>query len=80
MNKVQAAGWRIENLDCIVFAQRPKISPFKRQLAERIAAILGIAPEQVGIKAKTGEGVDAVGREEAIVAQCAALLASSGGF
>jgi len=74
MAQVQAAGWQIENLDCIVFAQRPKLSSYKRQLAASIAAILGINPEQVGVKAKTGEGVDAVGREEAIMAQCVALL------
>jgi 2-C-methyl-D-erythritol 2,4-cyclodiphosphate synthase len=72
--KVQQAGWQIANLDCIVFAERPKMSPHKRAIQARIAEILGIEPDQVGLKAKTGEGVDAVGRQEAIQAQAVVLL------
>ncbi|MDX1961777.1 MAG: 2-C-methyl-D-erythritol 2,4-cyclodiphosphate synthase [Pirellulales bacterium] len=72
--RIRAAGWRIINLDCIVFAQRPKLSPYKGAIAARVAQILQIDAGQVGIKAKTGEGVDAVGREEAIMAQCVALV------
>ncbi len=73
--RVALCGWRIENVDCIVFAERPKLSPYKDMIRDRIADILGIEPERVGVKAKTGEGVDAVGRQEAIMAQCVALLA-----
>ena len=72
--KVRQAGWKIENLDCIVFAQRPKLQAHKSALRERIAEILGITPEQVGLKGKTGESVGPVGLEQAIMAQCAALL------
>jgi 2-C-methyl-D-erythritol 2,4-cyclodiphosphate synthase len=71
---VRAAGWRIVNLDCIVFAQRPKLSPYKETIRRRIAEILALEPEQVGVKAKTGERVGPVGREEAIEAQCVCLL------
>ncbi len=71
---VAEAGFRVVNLDCIVFAQRPKFSKFKDAIRERIAAILEINSEAVGVKAKTGEGVDSVGREEAIMAQCVVLL------
>ena len=39
------AGYAIANLDCIVFAQQPKLSPFKRSIAKRIAEILGLEPE-----------------------------------
>ena len=74
--RVVAAGYRVVNLDCIVFAQRPKLSPYKDAIRHRIAALLKVAPEAIGVKAKTGEGVDAVGREEAIMAQCVVLLAS----
>ena len=69
-----APGFRIANLDCIVFAQRPKLSPYKEAIRNRIAEILGIYPGQVGMKAKTGEGVGEIGREELIAAQCVALL------
>ncbi len=74
MQKVAAAGFQIANLDCIVFAQAPKLSPHKRPIADRIAQILQIAPEQVGVKAKTGEGVGPVGSSEIMQAQCIALL------
>lgn len=72
--QVQAAGYRVDNLDCIVFAERPKLSPYKDQIRRRIAELLDLKPDNVGLKAKTGEGVDAVGRQEAIMAQCVVLL------
>lgn len=71
---VTQQGWRIANLDCIVFAERPKLSPWKSAIRERLAAILALLPEQVGFKAKTGEKVGPVGREEAIAAECVVLL------
>ena len=72
--RVVQAGFRVVNLDCIVFAQRPKLSTYKEAIRERIAAILQITSAAVGVKAKTGEGVDSVGQEEAIMAQCVVLL------
>lgn len=72
--RVREHGYKIVNLDCIVFAQRPKLSPHKEAIQERIAEILQITSNCIGVKAKTGEGVDAVGREDAIMAQCVALL------
>lgn len=71
---VARQGWRIGNLDCIVFAERPKLGTLKQAVRERLAAILAIAPEQVGVKAKTGEKVGPIGREEAIAAECVVLL------
>ncbi len=72
--RLTKVGFKIANLDCIIFAQQPKLSPYKRPMANRIAEILGIMPEQVGVKAKTGEGVGSVGQNEAMMAQCVALL------
>ena len=72
--QVKAAGYQVVNLDCIVFAQRPKLSAHKNAIRQRIADILDLQPEQVGVKAKTGEGIGEIGREEAIMAQCVALL------
>jgi 2-C-methyl-D-erythritol 2,4-cyclodiphosphate synthase len=68
------AGWKVGNLDCIVHAQRPKLGPFKEAIRRRLAEILQIAPEQVAVKAKTGEQVGPVGREEAVQAECVVLL------
>lgn len=72
---VKKAGFRLVNLDCVVFAQRPKLSPHKGLLRQRIAEILGVEAEQIGLKGKTGEGVGVVGLEEAMMAECVALLA-----
>ncbi len=71
---VAEAGWQIANVDCIVHAQRPKLAPYKESMRRRMAEILQVAAEQIGVKAKTGEHVGPVGREEAVEAQCVALL------
>ena len=73
-DRVVAAGYRLTNLDAVVHAQRPKLSPFKEAIVARIAAILGVEPMQINIKAKTGEGVGPVGLEELIEARCVALV------
>ncbi|MEM8678152.1 MAG: 2-C-methyl-D-erythritol 2,4-cyclodiphosphate synthase [Planctomycetota bacterium] len=69
-----SSRYRIANIDCIVFAQRPKISPYKAAMRARIAGILQLDPQQVNVKAKTGEHVGPVGRGEAMMAECIALL------
>ena len=76
--RVQQAGYTIVNLDCMIHAQRPKLSPFKPTIRNRVASILGIEPDRVSIKAKTGEHVGPVGMEEAIQAQCIALIGARG--
>ncbi len=73
--KVLERNYRIVNLDCVVRAERPKLADYYDAIRHRIAGILGISPFQVGIKAKTGEGIGAVGQGEAIEARCIALLA-----
>ena len=72
--KVVDAGYQINNLDCIVFAQQPKLSAHKPEISQRIAEILSILPDQVGVKAKTGEAVGPVGRNEAMMAECVVLI------
>ncbi|MHB8898931.1 MAG: 2-C-methyl-D-erythritol 2,4-cyclodiphosphate synthase [Thermoguttaceae bacterium] len=78
-DRVRQSGWQIANLDCIVFAEQPRMSPHRQSLQSRIAELLGVEPGQVGVKAKTGEGVDAVGRREAIQAQAVVLLVAPAG-
>ncbi len=72
--RVCELGYRVVNLDCIVFAQRPKLSPYKAAISQRIAELLEIDPRCVNTKAKTGERVGPIGREEAISAECIVLL------
>jgi len=74
MAAVAKLRWRIVNLDCIVFAQRPKLLPHRQEIRQRIADLLHIETERVGLQAKTGEGVGPIGHEEAIAAQCVVLL------
>jgi 2-C-methyl-D-erythritol 2,4-cyclodiphosphate synthase len=71
---VREAGYRIVNLDCVVSAEQPKLSPHKVAMKQAIARLLEIEVAQVGIKAKTGEGVGPVGRGESIDARCVVLL------
>jgi 2-C-methyl-D-erythritol 2,4-cyclodiphosphate synthase len=74
LQRVFADGWQIANVDCIVFAQRPKLSSRKLKIRDRLAEILRVQSSQVNVKAKTGEQVGPVGREEAIAAEVVVLL------
>jgi 2-C-methyl-D-erythritol 2,4-cyclodiphosphate synthase len=76
--KVLDRNYRIVNLDCVVRAERPKLADYYEAIRHRIAGILGISPFQIGIKAKTGEGVGAVGQGQIIAASCVALLTDAG--
>jgi 2-C-methyl-D-erythritol 2,4-cyclodiphosphate synthase len=78
LQRVTAAGWRIVNLDCTIFAQRPKLAPYKPAIRRRIAELLGLAVEVVNVKAKTGEHVGPIGREEAMSAEAIVLLEKVG--
>ena len=71
---VRGRGFAVVNVDVVVVLERPKLGPHKSRIAQTLAQVLGIAPTEVGVKAKTNEGVDAVGRGEAIAAHAVALL------
>jgi len=68
------AGWEVGNIDATVHAERPKLVPYISHIRERIAGICTLDVSQVSVKAKTGEGLDAVGRGEAISATAIVLL------
>src|ERR1700758_1727484 len=67
---------RIMNLDAIVITERPKLGPHFSAMREALAQALGIEASRINLKAKTNEGVGAVGRGEAIAAQAIAPLES----
>jgi 2-C-methyl-D-erythritol 2,4-cyclodiphosphate synthase len=73
--RVREAGYEIVNLDSTVIAQAPKLAPHIPAMVERIAALLGLAPSQVNVKAKTAEKMGPVGQGEAIEARAVVLLA-----
>jgi 2-C-methyl-D-erythritol 2,4-cyclodiphosphate synthase len=64
-------------VDVTVILERPKIAPFIEQIRTELAAALEIAVDCVSVKGKTNEGVDAVGRGEAIAAHAVALLSAA---
>ncbi len=71
---VRGAGYEIGNIDCIIIAQRPKMAPHVKKMAENMAAALGIEPDQISVKAKTNEKMGFVGREEGIETRAVCLL------
>jgi len=74
MEKVRAAGWKIENLDCVIKLEKPKFIPYRQQVIESVARALQIQPEQVFVKAKTGEKLPPVGTGDAVEATAVCLL------
>lgn len=73
LEEVATAGYRIVNIDTVLILARPKIVPIAGELRERVAQLLGIRPGEVGIKAKTPEGL---GLDHTVVAHCTVLLQS----
>jgi 2-C-methyl-D-erythritol 2,4-cyclodiphosphate synthase len=71
---VREEGYDIGNLDLTVILERPKIKDVVGEMRQRIAGAIGIETGCVSIKGKTNEGVDAVGRGEAIAAHAVAIL------
>jgi 2-C-methyl-D-erythritol 4-phosphate cytidylyltransferase / 2-C-methyl-D-erythritol 2,4-cyclodiphosphate synthase len=77
LRRVRARGFTVENVDVTVVLERPKIAPFIPEMRACLAGALGVDAASVSVKGKTNEGVDAVGRGEAIAAHAVALLRST---
>ncbi|HEX3085812.1 MAG TPA: 2-C-methyl-D-erythritol 2,4-cyclodiphosphate synthase [Pyrinomonadaceae bacterium] len=67
-------GFQVENVDANVMIERPKLRPHVDAMRENLAKILNVEAGCVSVKAKTGEGLDAVGRGDAVAAQAIVLL------
>ncbi len=72
--RVRATGLEIGNIDSTIIAQAPKLAPHIPAMRERIATALGLALDQVNVKAKTAEKLGPVGQQQAMGARAAALL------
>ena len=75
LQRVLGVGWQPVNLDCTIHAQKPKLSAHKPIIRQELSELLGIPMDAVNVKAKTGERVGPVGREEAICADAIILVA-----
>lgn len=71
---VRDLGYEILDVDSVIAAQAPKLSPYREQMRENLARAMGISPENVGVKATTTEHLGFEGREEGISATAVALL------
>lgn len=70
------AGWYIVNLDTTIVTEAPRLADYMVTIRENLAGLLAVAAERISVKAKTGEGVDAVGRGDAMAAYAVVLLSS----
>jgi 2-C-methyl-D-erythritol 4-phosphate cytidylyltransferase/2-C-methyl-D-erythritol 2,4-cyclodiphosphate synthase len=71
---LRANGAILDHVDCTIVAEAPKVGPYRAAMRGRIAEILGLAVEQVSIKATTTEGLGFAGRREGIAAQAVASI------
>lgn len=69
-------GYQIANVDATVLAEQPKLRPYIQSMRESLASVLRIGVDQVNVKAKTNEGLESIGRGEAMAAQAIAILKS----
>ncbi|SRR5579883_340575 len=71
---IRDQGWQIGNVDSVVVAERPKLKPHIKLMRDKLAGVLQLQPDQIGIKATTNEKLGPVGREEGISAYAVVLL------
>ena len=75
MAELRADGWDLVNADLTIVLERPKVSPYADAMRQQLAAALGSDIERISLKAKTNEGVDAVGAGEAVACHAVVLMA-----
>lgn len=69
-----AKGWKIQNVDCTLTLEKPKINPYITEMKKALAPLMNLTEEDVSIKATTNEKLGYVGREEGINAYAVALI------
>ena len=71
---LREGGWRVVNVDATVVAQQPRLAPHVPAIRARLAETLGIAPDAVGVKSKTTDGLGFTGRGEGVACYAVALI------
>jgi 2-C-methyl-D-erythritol 2,4-cyclodiphosphate synthase len=74
MRRVRAQGWELVNVDSTIVAQAPKLAPYMAAINAGVAQALGVALDQVNVKAKTAEKLGPVGMGQSMEARAVALL------
>ena len=67
-------GFRVRQVDVTVVLEQPRLAPYRGAMAAALATVLGIAPSDVGVKAKTNEGMGFIGRGEGIAVMAVATV------
>ena len=76
MSKLTAKGYQVGNIDTVIVAQAPRLGPHLSAMQKKIAEVAKIDPDLVNVKVKSGEGLDAVGHEEGMIAHAVCLIES----
>ena len=71
---LRARGFSVVNLDAVVFAEAPKLQPYRDEMQATMARTMGIDPQRINVKATTTEGLGCIGRGDGIAAMCIVLL------
>ncbi|MGZ4397187.1 MAG: 2-C-methyl-D-erythritol 2,4-cyclodiphosphate synthase [Gaiellaceae bacterium] len=72
--RLREAGWRLVNADCVLIGERPRIAPYREEMAVKLAGALGVEPERISVTATTTDSLGFPGRAEGLAAQAVALL------
>ncbi len=73
-DKLRNKGYHLQNIDCMIYLEFPKLKPYKARIQNHIANLLAISPQDISIKATTFEGMGDIGRNDAIAASCVSLI------
>jgi 2-C-methyl-D-erythritol 2,4-cyclodiphosphate synthase len=79
MERLRAKRLAVRHADCVVVAEAPKIGPHVAAMKKTLAPLLGIAPDRLGIKAKTNEGLGLIGEGAGVACWAVVLLEPAGG-
>ena len=73
-SQVEDAGWKLVNADCVLVGEEPRIGPYRKEMAERLAAALEVDAARIAVRATTTDGLGFTGRAEGLAAHAVALL------
>jgi 2-C-methyl-D-erythritol 2,4-cyclodiphosphate synthase len=74
---VKGAGFELVNADCVLIGEEPRIAPVREAMQARLAGAMGVAPEQIAVRATTTDRLGFTGRGEGLAAQAVVLLLRS---
>ena len=76
--RIGGMGWRVQQVDVVIVAERPRVSSHRELMRARLAGALGVSPDEVSVKGKTNEGMGWIGRAEGIACIAVATIVSGG--